>query len=365
VKHPPMKYPVGMKSIAWARPKTEVMNDEPPFSVMLERGLIAKTWFRFWGIEKRAMMNLEQDTALDYAYAACDAALKAAEVAPGEVDLILSTLPTPLYKEGSKAPYFMFPRMSNLLRDKLGAKKALAWDMEMECLSFLLLIQLAVNFIQTGNYKKILICTTEMMSECMDFTTPVSSVFGDASAAAVITAEDNGSRLLSSAYRADGTHYEVATMRWRWPENRDELPPRGHSDFWSYFYLLADGRERMADFVPKTVPVVVHDVLKDMDMSVDDIKQFIFHQPGTTLVDGWANGVMHACGKSIDGKYPLTLTNNGCLASAAIPTTLLMTIANGGIQPKDYVLLAGLGTGWVYTAQLWYWGNTKTVITLV
>lgn len=364
MRHPPMKYPVSMRSIAWARPKMEIKNDEPPFSELLERGLVAKTWYRFWGIEKRAMMNLDEDTATTLAVAACQQAMEDAGKKPEDIDLILTTLPSPLHRDKPGGDYAVFPRLSNRVRDLIGAKNALAWDVEMECLSFLLQIQLAVNMVQTGNYKNVLICTTETMSECMDFNTPLSTIFGDASCAAVISAEDNGSTLIASKYMSNGEFYDVATCRWRYPENTDHVPSRGRHDFTMYFTLLPDGRERMVDFVPLTVPKVVAAVVNDSQLTVDDVKAYIFHQPGSTLVDLWAGGVREEVG-DIDGKYPLTLTNNGCLASAAIPTTILMSIQDETIKAGDYVVFGGLGTGWTYSGQLWKWGETKATTVLV
>jgi len=359
-----MKYPVAMKSIAWARPKNEIKNDEPPFSELLERGLVAKTWYRFWGIDKRAMMDLKEDTATTLAVAACTQAIADAGKKPEDIDLVLTTLPTPLHRDAPGGQYTVFPRLSNRVRDEVGATNALAWDVEMECLSFVLQMQLAVNMIQTGNYKNVLICTTETMSECMDFNTPLSTVFGDASAAAVISAEDNGSTLLASKYMSNGDFYDVATCQWRWPETMEHVPSRGRHDFTMYFTLQPDGRERMVDFVPTTVPQVVKAVVEDSQLNVRDVNTYIFHQPGKTLVELWASGVREAVG-DIEGLYPLTLTNNGCLASCAIPTTILMSINDGTIKPGDYVVIGGLGTGWTYSGQLWKWGETKATTILV
>lgn len=365
MKHPPMKYNVAVKSMAFARPREEIKNDDSPFKELLDQNLISDVWFRFWGINKRALMDREKDVAQDFALSACREALELAELESGDVDLILTSLPSPIHRDTPSAAAKIFPRIGNVLRDELRATQAMSWDVEMECLSFVLLLQLAVNFIQTGVYKNVLICSTETLSESIDFASPLSSVFGDGAVAAVVSAEDNGCRLLASSFGASGEFYDVATMRWRWPTEglRGDVP-RKREDFSTYFTLADDGRERMADFVPKTLPIVIKNVLEDSDLTVDDIDSFVFHQPGRVLVEGWANAVMAECGP-IDGKYPITLTDNGCLGSCALPSTLLLSIADGTIQPGDKIILAGLGIGWVYTAQLWTWGDTKVSVKIV
>jgi 3-oxoacyl-[acyl-carrier-protein] synthase-3 len=365
MKHPPMKYPVAVKSMGWARPSQEVLNTDSPFKELLEQNLVSSVWFRFWGIEKRALMDRALNVAKDFSLAACREALKNGDTQAEDIDLILTSLPSPIHRDQPGDIGKIVPRIGNTIRDELGAKNCVSWDVEMECLSFVLLMQLAVNFIQTGNYKRVLICATETLSESLDFCSPLSSVFGDGSVAALITAEDNGGALLASSYGASGEFYDVATMRWRWPTDGLEGDiPKKRTDFSTYFTLAENGRERMADFVPKTLPIVIRNVLDDSDLSVDNIDKVVFHQPGKVLVDGWANAVAAECG-SIDGKYPITLTNNGCLGSCALPTTLLSSIHDGTIKAGDHVILAGLGIGWVYTAQLWQWGDTRVSITTV
>ena len=365
MKHPPMRYPVAVKSMGWARPSQEILNTDSPFQDLLEQDLISSVWFRFWGIEKRALMDRAKDVAKDFALGACREALKNADTKPDEVDLILTSLPSPIHRDEPNQVGKIVPRIGNVVRDELGAKNAVSWDVEMECLSFVLLMQLAVNFVQTGNYKRVLVCATETLSESLDFCSPLSSVFGDGSVAALVTAEDNGGSLLASSYGASGEFYDVATMRWRWPTKGLEGDiDRKRTDFSTYFTLAENGRERMADFVPKTLPIVIRNVLDDSDLTVNEIDKVVFHQPGKVLVDGWANAVAAECG-SIEGKYPITLTNNGCLGSCALPTTLLSSIENGDIKPGDHVILAGLGIGWVYTAQLWQWGETKVSVTRI
>ena len=99
MKHPPMRYPVAVKSMGWARPSQEILNTDSPFQDLLEQDLISSVWFRFWGIEKRALMDRAKDVAKDFALAACREALKNADTKPDEVDLILTSLPSPIHRD--------------------------------------------------------------------------------------------------------------------------------------------------------------------------------------------------------------------------------------------------------------------------
>ncbi|MEO8183695.1 MAG: 3-oxoacyl-ACP synthase III family protein [Deltaproteobacteria bacterium] len=340
-----MTHPVAIKSITSALPARRVHNHDAVFDAV--RASLPGSWWDFWGIESRPLMDRQRDSAVSMGAAACQSALELAGLRATDVDLILVNLSSPLIAEGDARR--MFPRLSEELRQKLGAANAVSWDVEMECLTFMLLLQLAAGFIRSGKYARILICSVETMSEILDFGSRDSTTFGDGAAAAVITADDIGGDLLAASWGSDAEFYDVATVRWRQPAQGGEQSV--------YFTLAPDGRKRMMDFVPKTVPTVVEGALRQAGLAASDIAQFIFHQPGRILIESWANGISRACGDITD-RYPITLRHNGCLVSVAIPSTLVHALEHRLIAPGDHVLLGGLGTGWCYGAQVWRWGST-------
>lgn len=355
-----MKGPVGFKSLSWVSPERRLGNDEPPFCDIEE---IPKNWFRFWGIERRPWMDPATTTGESLGVAACKAALEAADMEADEIDLVLTSCSSPLMQDTDDAglpsterPPRMAPRYAAIFADAVGAKNAMTWNIEMQCLSFLVLLQSAANMIRSGAYRRVLIASVETMSVAMDYSERSCTTFADSAAAAVLTDEDLGSDLISSAYQSNGDFFDIATMKWRWPTAKKD---QTNEDFRLYFSLVPNERERMMDFVPNTVPVMVPRVLKEGGVGVDQVKRFIFHQPGKTLIDTWANGIAQSMDSDLDGRYPMTLTDNGCLVAIAIPSTLLMTAEKGDLDPGDYVVMAGLGTGWCYGAQLWRWGDTK------
>ncbi len=340
-----MKLPVAIQSITSALPARRVHNDDVLFDAV--RPNLPGSWWEFWGIQSRPFMDRQRESAVSMAAAACRAALDLAQLEAAEIDLILVNLSSPLIPEAEGRR--MFPRLSEQLRQTLRADHAVGWDVEMECLTFMLLLQLAAGFVRSGKYRRVLICSVETMSEILDFGSKDSTTFGDGAAAAVLTASDIGGDLLAASWGSDAEFYDVATVRWR-------EPVLGGPES-VYFTLAPDGRQRMMNFVPKTVPTVVQSALSQAGLGARDIAQFIFHQPGRVLIESWANGVGRACG-SIEGRYPITLRDNGCLVSVAIPSTLVHALQQGLIKPGDHVLLGGLGTGWCYGAQVWRWGNT-------
>ena len=98
----------------------------------------------------------------------------------------------------------------------------------MECASFLLNLRLAASMIRQGKAEKVLVVCSEYISNPLDFTSRTSTLFADGCAVALLTrGDDDSCDLLASAEHSDATFYEVATGRWRLPENpTGEAKPR-------------------------------------------------------------------------------------------------------------------------------------------
>lgn len=344
-----MKRAVGIESIAVALPQRLVGNDDYPYTQLSE---LPQNWWRFWGIKSRPLLDRSQNESVQsLAIDACRKALAAAQREAAEVDLLLCNISSPLISS-SPSGGRMFPRLSAELCLGLGAGGLHGWDVEMECATFLLLVQIAANFLRAGRYRRVLICSCESMSSILDPTSKDSSTFGDAAAAAILSCDGTG-ELLASSYFSNAEHYNVATVRWREPEN----PTPAASDY-SLYFTLRGGTEELMKFIPSTVPRVIHEVLRTTGVKQEQIKQFILHQPGKVLLDHWANRIGADAG-SIAGRYPVTLGRYGCLVSVSIPLTLCLAVQRGLVESGDYVILGGAGTGWGYGAQLWRWGSTR------
>ncbi|MBE0833762.1 3-ketoacyl-ACP synthase, partial [Escherichia coli] len=143
------------------------------------------------------------------------------------------------------------------------------------------------------------------------------------------------------------TFYEVATGRWRLPEN-----PTGEAKPRLYFSLFSDGQNKMASFVPTNVPIAMRRALEKAGLGSDDIDYFVFHQPAPFLVKAWAEGI-----GARPEQYQLTMGDTGVMISVSIPYTLMTGLREGKIRPGDRIVMAGAATGWGFAAQVWQLGE--------
>lgn len=332
-----------IRSLAIQMPSRHVRNDQEPYASIPD---IPSNWWRFWGIKARYLIDREQgETAETLALQAAEKALSQAQLRPQDIDLILcnSTCFAGWSTERTKA----LPRFAQQLKQRLNCTRALAIDVEQECITFLISLQIATHYIAAGKARHVLVCASEYISGVLDFSDLSSTTFGDGAAVAVVSAglaDTTAGRLLASAYASNADFYDLATVQWRYPVNG----PQRSAQFWSYFTLDKNAPVEMQKFIPEGVPAVVRQALAKAELHPDDIDFYVFHQPSKILVSLWA----HNLGVDED-RFLLTLGEYGCMVSVSMPVTLYEALRQGLIRPGHRVVIAGAATGWGFGAQVW------------
>ncbi|HHX4058717.1 MAG: 3-oxoacyl-ACP synthase III family protein [Burkholderia contaminans] len=350
-----MVHNVRIASLACRLPARQVPNDDPVFAGVEP---IPSEWWQFWGIESRYMIDpAAGESELALAERTARDALARAGVEAAELDLVLFNMTSPFVSLADGQRRFA-PRLARTLRDRLGATRALDADVEMECASFVLQLQIAANLIKQGRVKRALVCSSERMSAVVDYTSKSSTNFGDGAAAAVLVAEPadpDGADWLDAAYRSDATHYDLVTMQWRHAHaaTDDDVATDADNPFGVYFTLKPEAQEAIARFMPVAIPDIVEQLLQRSGTRAADVDAMVFHQPSALLVRAWAQRL----GLKPD-QYVIRVADCACLVSAAVPFALYESIREGVIRPGSLVVIAGAGAGWGFGAQLWRWGET-------
>lgn len=357
-----MPHNVRMASLACNLPSRLMRNDDPAFA---EVEPIESQWWQFWGIESRYVIDPQAgESELTLAEHTARQALERAGIEAAALDLVLfnSTSPFVTAEDEQSGPSTdaarrFAPRLSGTLCERLGAHRALNADVEMECASFALQLQIAANFIKQGRARYVLVCSSERMSALVDYTSKSSTNFGDGAAAAVLVADEasaDGADWLDAVYRSDATHYGLATMRWRGAHERDEPAPVERGDRYGvYFTLAQQAQQLIARFMPEAIPDIVNRLLHKNGLRTQDIDAMVFHQPSKILVNAWAQRL----GLKPE-QYVVRVADCACLVSAAVALALNESIERGIVRPGGLVVIATAGAGWGFGAQLWRWGET-------
>ena len=99
------------------------------------------------GIKERRILKGEGLASSDLGVGAIKGLLKKKRINPEEIDCIICATAT---------PDMIFPSTACIIADKVGAKNAFAYDLMAACSGFLFSLVTAAQYIQTGNYKKLL-----------------------------------------------------------------------------------------------------------------------------------------------------------------------------------------------------------------
>ncbi|MDR3594841.1 beta-ketoacyl-ACP synthase III [Clostridium sp.] len=286
------------------------------------------------GIRERRISEGE-DTS-DIAIKASQIALERAGVNAEDVELIIVA---------TVSPDMFIPSVACIVQSKLNADKAACFDINVACSGFLYGLEIARGMMKSMNYKNALVIGAEVLSKVMDWTDRGTCIlFGDGGGAAVLTQENETKGIIKSYLRSDGTKGDALTI--------------GAADFNTPFtkeeklkdtIIKMNGRE-VFKFATTAIVDAVNEILKDTDISLDEIKYIVPHQANYRIIKSAANKL------GLDeGKFYLNLDRVGNTSSASVPIVLNEMYEKGLINKGDKFILVAFGGGLTYAATLMEW----------
>jgi 3-oxoacyl-[acyl-carrier-protein] synthase-3 len=338
-------------------PPNRVTND------MLSRIMDASDeWIRERsGVEARHYVN-EGTTTSDLGLAAAIEALKAAAIDKNDLDLIIFATMTPDY---------FFPGCGGLLQSKLGIKDIPCFDIRQQCAGFLYGMQLADAQIRSGMAKVVLLVGAETHTGFMPWTPDnynylygkantaptseeyawntrfrnVTVLFGDAGAAVVIQAEENGNRgILDCILRTNGSDFERiyvpgAGFRHRPYVDLEQIKRGDHIPVMNGMYVFRNAANCMAS--------VAREILERNKLSLEDISIVLMHQANKRI-----NQRVQTMLGIPDEKIIHNIHKYGNTTAATIPLLWDEGVRTGRIHEGDLVLMVAFGAGMNWGALL-------------
>ena len=272
----------------------------------------------------------------EMAWLAGERALAAAGLEAEDLDLVIL---------GSTTPEEICPNTATLVKNKLGAHKAAAFDLNSACTSWLYGLNVASDMIKSGSISKALVIGSERISLAMDWSKRESCfLFGDGAGAVVLEASEAKLGLLAA-------HMSCV------PDSREclRLPSWGltpaHFTGDLHVSLDFEGQEIFKSAVRGMADSIAN-VLEREGLSAEDIDFFVPHQANVRIIQTLAKRLNFPLEKvmvCID-KYANT-------SAAAIPLALCDALSEGKIKPGMKVLTASFGAGLTCGAAVIQWGE--------
>ncbi len=301
------------------------------------------------GIRERHLVK--EETTAFMSVEAAERALINAGIGAEEVDLIIVATITGDY---------LTPSTACEVQAGLGARRAVAFDINAACSGFLFALHTAYAYLETGVYRTALVLGAETLSKIMDWEDRSTCVlFGDGAGAAVVRAfngetriRDDGSKwleekgkggLLAFEQGSDGARGKVLSCKGR--ENNNLLVRNPFTPS----YVKMDGQE-VYKFAVSTVPASIQRVLEKAGMEAGDMKYFVLHQANIRIIQSVAKRL-----KADEGKFPVSLDHCGNVSAASVPILLDEINKKGMLERGDKIVMAGFGGGLTWASAVLEW----------
>ena len=328
-----MKRPIAeLQGTGRYTPKRVMTNDE--FSKILDT---SDQWIRErTGIRERRVAGPDESNAC-MGKAAAEQVLQETGLTPLDIDaLVVATC----------SPDRLLPSQACDLQALLGAKRAVAFDVQAACTGFLYALNVAEGLVASEQAEQVLVVASEKLTAIMDWTDRATAVlFGDGAGATLVRKSAGKRGILSSYMKSDGT---LAELLYR-PGGGAAHPPDGAllTDH-SYFIQMA-GREvfkaavlSMADACDKA--------LERAGLTGADIDLLIPHQANIRIIEATAK---HA-GMPMDKVY-VNVDRYGNTSAASVAIALDEAVRCGRLTPGMKVMFCAFGAGFTWASLVLQW----------
>jgi 3-oxoacyl-[acyl-carrier-protein] synthase-3 len=250
-------------------------------------------------------------------------------------DALQNSSPPDLIINASGVPKQTIPDTSVFIQKELGFSGVPSFSIHSTCLSFLTAFHIASSLIESKQYKKILIVSSDRGSIGRNFNEPESAaLLGDA-AAAVVLEPDLNSKVISHKMEtwSEGAMFTQVKGggTYRHPDNPKTID-KDH-----YFTMSGPQVYKMAR---KKVYLMIQKILKENNLTTEDINFVIPHQASNTAIQAYSK-----FGGFPENKVMNIISEYGNCVSASIPLALSLAIQQNKINRGDLVMMIGTGAG--------------------
>ncbi len=287
------------------------------------------------GIKERHILKEEGKAAAYMGAQALKGLLEKKNMSADEIDLIICATVT---------PDMQFPSTANIIADMVGAKNSFSFDVSAACSGYVYTVDMAAKYIQSGQYKKVVVVATEKMSSIIDYEDRTTCIlFGDAAAATLIEPTEEDFGIIDSILKADGSGGKYLHLKAGGslkPASHETVDAREH-------YLYQDGMP-VFKFAVTRMADIAEEVMKRNDLKSEDIAWLVPHQANKRIIDATAR----RCGVE-DERVMMNIVRYGNTTSATIP--LCLWEWEKKLKKGDNIILAAFGGGFTWGANYIKW----------
>jgi len=253
-----------------------------------------------------------------------------------EIDLIICATIT---------PDMPTPATANLIAHGVGAINAFSYDLQAACSGFLYALVTGTQFIESGNYKKIIVVGADKMSSIVDYEDRATCIlFGDGAGAVLLEpSQEPGVGIINSILRGDGIgaqYLHIKAGGSRQPSSAISVSAKEH-------YIYQEGKIVYKYAVEKMTEVVLA-IMEKNQLKPEDIKFLVPHQANKRILESVAQRVGFS-----EAQVMLTIQDFGNTNAATIPICLWRYEPQ--LTKGDKIIITTFGGGFTWGATYVEW----------
>ncbi|MBW0176435.1 beta-ketoacyl-ACP synthase III [Sediminibacterium sp.] len=288
------------------------------------------------GIEERRILKEPGKGSSDMAVPAIQEILRKKNLDPLEIDCVICATVT---------PDMVFPATANIICDKLGATNAWGYDMSAACSGFLYALTTGAMYIESGRFKKVIVVGVDKMSAIIDYTDRATCIiFGDGAGAVLLEPTTDGSGILDSILRSDGSGRHYLHMK----AGGSVKPATVETVMAKEHFAYQEG-QAVFKFAVKGMADVSAELLERNGLTGDDIAWLVPHQANLRIIDATANRM----GLPKE-KVMINIQKYGNTTAATLP--LCLWDWEKQLKKGDNIVLSAFGGGFTWGATWVKWG---------
>ena len=288
------------------------------------------------GIRERRIAATHETTS-DMAAAAANAALENAGLRAEELSMIICATVT---------PDMFFPNTACFVQTKIGATRAICFDVSAACSGFLYAMEIARQFIATGTCKTILVIGADKLSSIVNWEDRNTCVlFGDGAGAAILQHREGARGIMATPMGSDGRLADILYT----PGGGSAAPITTENVHEKLSTIRMNGRETYKHAV-KAMVDSAQQALNKAGVTIDQIKCIIPHQANLRIIEAIADRL----DTSLD-KFHINLDRYGNTSAAAVAIAFDEAARQQRFQRGDLVLLVVFGGGLTWAASVLEW----------
>ncbi len=264
--------------------------------------------------------------------------LAARGIGPGEVEVILV---------GTVTPDMMYPSTACLVQDKIGAPNAWGFDVSAGCTGFTYALQAGVKMVESGAYKRVLVCGADANTRMTDYTDRTTCVlFGDGGGAVLLEpAEEGEIGFIDGINEIDGSGGVSLNLK-----GGGSLNPASHETVDKKMHYIYQDGPAVYKFAVRKMAELSLKLLERNGVTGADLGCFIPHQANMRIITSTAERLGLAPEKVI-----INIDKYGNTSSGTIPLAMETAIEEGKLKKGDLVLLTAVGAGFTVGTVLLRW----------